>query len=170
MPLKEFQLFLVLFICSLIKSSDGGRKSPCLQSRNTASFNITRCPQDRKELENRSKLFKCEEQKQNCTTAKLYKYHCVLNSKGDGYIELCAPEVVIIGRRCTEYTTGGQFLQEHLENICTACPFKYKSSESYKYNECYKLEHPSTPSIMQEKKKEDSGDENISFVKQKDVG
>lgn len=143
----------VLLFCFFIKCSHGGTKSPCPQSVvDIASIHITKCPQNRKEMEDRSKTFKCENRQQNCTTANLYKYHCVLNSKGDGYIELCAPEVEIIGRRCTEFTTGGKFLQEHFESRCATCPFKYNSSESYKYDECYKLEFPRNRSSERKEK------------------
>ncbi|XP_061192226.1 uncharacterized protein LOC133200445 [Saccostrea echinata] len=170
MTFNEYILLAsVLLVCSLITSSLGGRKSPCPQSVDIASIHITKCPQNRKEMEDRSKTFKCEERKQNCTTADLYKYHCVLNSRGDGYIELCAPEVEIIGRRCTEFTTGGKFLQEHLESKCATCPFKYMSSESYKYEECYKVEFPRTlSSIMKEKTTESLKNKHIIIVSEND--
>lgn len=170
MTLNEYLLLAaVILVCSSIKSSYGGKKSPCPESVDTALIHITKCPQNRKEVEDRSETFKCKNRKQNCTTRNLYKYHCVLNSKGDGYIELCAPEVEIIGRRCTEFTTGGKFLQEHLESRCATCPFKYNSSESYKYEECYQLEFSrNLSSIRTEKTTESSTNKQMVIVSQND--
>lgn len=159
----------VILVCSSIRSSYGGKKSPCPESVDVASIHITKCPQNRKEMEDRSDTFKCENREQNCTTRALYKYHCVLNSKGDGYIELCAPEVEIIGRRCTEFTTGGKFLQEHLESRCKTCPFKYLSSDSYKYEECYHLEFTrNLSSTRKEKTTESSTNKQMVIVTQND--
>ncbi|XP_062611685.1 uncharacterized protein LOC134273505 [Saccostrea cucullata] len=170
MPFNVYLLLAaVLLLCSSIRSSQGGTKYPCPESVDIASIHITKCPQNRKEMEERAKTFKCESRQQNCTTRAQYKYHCVLNSKGDGYIELCAPEVEIIGRRCTEFTTGGKFLQEHLESKCATCPFKYNSSESYKYDECYKLEFPrNLPSTIKEKTIETSTNTQVVIVTKND--
>ncbi|XP_061192274.1 uncharacterized protein LOC133200503 [Saccostrea echinata] len=114
------------------------QKSPCPHSLTTAKYNV-KCPATKREWGEREKISNCEQYEQNCTVAEKYRYHCVLNAIGNGTVELCAPVVDIIGGQCTEFTVGGQFLQEHTEKKCKSCPFKYISSNVYKYKECFQL-------------------------------
>ncbi|XP_061192225.1 uncharacterized protein LOC133200444 [Saccostrea echinata] len=127
----------LLFLCIPIVQTI--EKTSCPHSLSTARHNV-KCPTNERELGERAKLYNCEQHEQNCTSAANYKYHCVLNAKGDGTIELCAPVVDIIGGLCTEFTTGGLFLQEHAEKNCNSCPFKYISSNVFNYKECYQFQ------------------------------
>ena len=51
-------------------------------------FREDRCPQNKAEWKEREKQFKCPEAD---------VYHCVLNSRKSGLVEVCAPDVNIRG-------------------------------------------------------------------------
>ncbi|XP_056014796.1 uncharacterized protein LOC125675832 isoform X5 [Ostrea edulis] len=134
---------------------------PCSPSRQTVRETMS-CPRNKEEWTMRAKKMKCHDHPQNCTSTDNFKYHCVLNVWGNATIELCAEERVIVGRKCTEFSYGGAFLQEHYENKCTACPYLYNSSDIYLYQECFQFH-----SVLSTKGNDDnSTDENNDVKKE----
>lgn len=60
---------------------------------------VTLCPENKDEMEVRSKKKNCESiaHEQNCTKPEKFKYHCVMNALENALIEVCAPEYRIHG-------------------------------------------------------------------------
>ncbi|XP_048768010.1 uncharacterized protein LOC125674775 isoform X2 [Ostrea edulis] len=105
------------------------------------------CPSNKLEMEESSKIKNCsqyihEDAKRNCSDYMKIKYHCVINEDGNRTIEVCAPERVINGF-CAEFNKeGGRVIGNHYLE-CTGysspCPYSYKSSKTYLYQDCYNL-------------------------------
>lgn len=110
----------------------------CRQSLESLKEGIS-CPVNKSEWEARAQAMQCEMYLQNCTHKSFFVYHCLINPWSNGTIEVCAPMVKILGNRCAEFNIGGKIVQSNYEKTCQLCPFRYNSSESYKYQECYKL-------------------------------
>ncbi|XP_062579615.1 uncharacterized protein LOC134241602 [Saccostrea cucullata] len=120
-------------------------KITCLESLNTKR-ETSACPRNNVEYNVRAKAMACDKVQQDCTSPQKFKYHCVLNVWGNATVEVCAEEKIIVGRKCTEYSHGGAFLQEHYENSCTSCPYLYNSSDVYLYQECFQFQSLSVAS------------------------
>lgn len=98
------------------------------------------CPENKSEWEKRAQDFHCETYSQNCTDKSSFVYHCLINPWSNGTIEVCAPRIKIFDKKCTEFNKGGARVQPVYRKTCQLCPKRYFSSESYKYQECYKLD------------------------------
>lgn len=124
-------------------------KISCLQFRRTAIGGCSQflesvkegfsCPVNKSEWDARAQAMHCEMYSQNCTDKSSFVYHCLINPWSNGTIEVCAPRVKILGKKCAEFNIGGKLVQSHYQKPCQLCPYRYNSSESYKYQECYKL-------------------------------
>ncbi|XP_062570890.1 uncharacterized protein LOC134232886 [Saccostrea cucullata] len=97
---------------------------------------VKSCPVNKEEKEERERLLACEKINQNCTEAAKFKYHCLMNERGE-LVELCAPMVCILGRVCAEFNLGGGLIQELHTKNCKNCPFLYDSSTLFEYQECF---------------------------------
>lgn len=97
------------------------------------------CPSNELEWKERAKEMKCETFLQNCTDNNDFVYHCLINAWPNGTIEVCAPRQIIAGGYCAEFSKGGACVQTQYKSKCKSCPYKYNSSESFKYQECYDL-------------------------------
>ncbi|XP_062566427.1 uncharacterized protein LOC134228745 [Saccostrea cucullata] len=97
------------------------------------------CPKDKHAFERREDILGCKSLQQNCTEAEDFRYHCVLNEYGNQSVEVCAVVTKIVGYACVEFNSGGEFIQEHYSSqaACSKCPFRYISTDAYKYEECY---------------------------------
>lgn len=93
---------------------------------------------------------------QNCTSANLFLYHCVINGYGNETLEVCAPRRVIFGF-CTEFNVAGGVIQVHASAKCTnkfpKCDAPYLSTDAYNYPYCYdvdiKTQKSTTPSNLE---------------------
>ncbi|XP_062572627.1 uncharacterized protein LOC134234556 isoform X2 [Saccostrea cucullata] len=110
----------------------------CLGSLSTMKYTSS-CPKNEAEWRSRATEFGCQNVLQNCTSKEKFKYHCVLNVWGNATTEMCAEEIIIVGRKCAEFSHGGGFLQEHYEHDCNECPYHLNSSQSFLYQECFKF-------------------------------
>lgn len=97
------------------------------------------CPSNQLEWEERAKEMKCESVIQNCTENNDFVYHCLINAWPNGTLEVCAPRQIIAGSYCAEFNKGGARVQTQYRSQCRSCPYKYNSSDSFKYQECYDL-------------------------------
>ena len=69
----------------------------CNASKKTLS-KAEHCPKNEAEWKIRSSLFQCSSVNQDCVNQSDFQYHCVLNENGTGYIEVCAPSNLIVGK------------------------------------------------------------------------
>lgn len=113
----------------------------CAWSHQTVE-NVKSCPLTTEEYEKRRDLKNCEllSQKQNCTEASNFRYHCVMNEFEDALVEVCAPAYTINGF-CAEYNIIGRRIQLHNGIKCSdvnpPCPNRYISTDAYLYRGCY---------------------------------
>lgn len=83
-------------------------------------------------MKERSEKKRCHVFK-HCHGKKLV-YHCTRYD--NGLADVCAPEEEIIGKSCTFFEKGlGKVVEDYNKN-CSECPFKYNSTESFKFSEC----------------------------------
>lgn len=76
----------------------------CAWSSQTVE-NVTSCPLTTEEYEKRRDVKNCEllSQKQNCTEASNFRYHCVMNECEDALVEVCAPAYTINGNLLVKF-------------------------------------------------------------------
>ncbi|XP_061165851.1 uncharacterized protein LOC133174771 [Saccostrea echinata] len=78
---------------------------------------------------------------QSCVTSEEFLYHCLINEFINDTLEVCAPEAIILGQNCAEFNMHGAVIQDNPYAKCNdsvqPCPFRYSSTESYKYKKCY---------------------------------
>ncbi|XP_056014800.1 uncharacterized protein LOC130052800 [Ostrea edulis] len=103
------------------------------------------CPRNEDEFERRDNKFNCSFYPQNCTSQSSFSYHCVPNAWRNASVEVCAIATTIVGSTCAEFNYGGKMVQEHNKGKCSSCPFRYPSTEAYKYRECYSHEKDQSP-------------------------
>ncbi|XP_062592707.1 uncharacterized protein LOC134254181 [Saccostrea cucullata] len=132
--MKNVLEVFILFIS--IKSST----QQCSDSKKTMEY-VPSCPRSRAEWNAASDFKKCANVQQTCVQQSEFVYHCVINTYLNATVEVCAPAVDILGQKCAEYNTGGERIQEHSKTNCSTCPFRYLSSDSYLYQECYRIIH-----------------------------
>lgn len=114
---------------------------PCNASLPTAK-SVERCPRNDLEWRARAASVNCSSVEQSCVASDMFLYHCVLNAEGTTPIEVCAPVKSIHGQKCAEFNHGGMIIQEgffNCSNHSVPCPAVYKSSEAYKYQECFDI-------------------------------
>lgn len=107
-------------------------------SPNSMPQEIQSCPRSEKETKEAAKKLKCEEK-----CGKM-EYHCLPYTSMDAYVELCAQQEFIIGKRCAEYNKVGGVVQANRYNPladCSKhpnpCPAVYYSADLYKYHQCF---------------------------------
>lgn len=114
----------------------------CDYSLRTVEY-VASCPSNKLEAAQSSLRKNCEHHAklQSCTHPEKFKYHCVINTKGDKNIEVCAPGKKVNGF-CTEFDTEEAIIQDNYYFDCTnytsPCPKQYNSTEAYLYKDCYK--------------------------------
>lgn len=113
----------------------------CAWSNQTAKI-VNSCPVTKEELIKRKEMKKCDllSERQNCTVASNFKYHCVMNEFEDAFVEVCAQAYMINGF-CAEYNTIGGRIQLHFDIKCSdvtpPCADRYISTDAYLYEGCY---------------------------------
>lgn len=133
-------LILTLLISSLFQVL--GFEKPCDVSNSTLEI-VQFCPTN-------EQTFKEAAEKKNCaaitTKCESFVYHCVRNREKSALIEVCAPWLYIVDHVCGTYHEGFQSIRR-TEEPCNAsdnCPYRYKSTDQFKYQSCYQLASSST--------------------------
>ncbi|XP_062600262.1 uncharacterized protein LOC134261882, partial [Saccostrea cucullata] len=97
---------------------------------------VKRCPGNRTEWIQASNQKKCSFIKQNCSSESDFQYHCLLNQKADGFVEVCLPVRLIVGHFCPFYDSEKARVDNHYTIPCqdhkVNCPQHYRSNEAYK--------------------------------------
>ncbi|XP_062615254.1 uncharacterized protein LOC134276985 isoform X2 [Saccostrea cucullata] len=128
-------LWLLIFV--QVSTANGGQvRVPryCHESMETIRM-VQECPSNAHEFRLAKRRAKCADVMQNCTNPAKFKYHCVLDSKGQ-LIEVCAVEFSSINGLCIEYNHGGQRLQNN-DRICKDCfSNRIMSPKMYQYKDC----------------------------------
>lgn len=135
-------LLLAIFttLCLIKESTHAGGN--CTWSLRTVQ-EVSTCPVTTANKEKAEKIKKCHElaEKQNCTEASMFKYHCVINEDNDKFLEVCAPAIEIILGHCATFILTGGRIEPHKNKTCDGgsfpCPQSYLSSDSYKFPSCY---------------------------------
>lgn len=62
---------------------------------------VASCPTSKEEWEEAANKKNCKNDaaQQNCTSANLFLYHCVINGYGNEILEVCAPRRIISGKK-----------------------------------------------------------------------
>ncbi|XP_062613653.1 uncharacterized protein LOC134275384 [Saccostrea cucullata] len=138
--MSRFYIFCILYcICPTTWSSTG---LSCPESLPTVST-VIKCPSNETEWKSAAKKKSCHNlsKVQNCTSAENFAYHCVLNKEATMLLEVCAP-VWFISGFCARYSAEDQRIVNEPGLDCTkfvrACPSRFMSNESYKYQTCYR--------------------------------
>lgn len=133
---KHPTMFLVvLILCFCIEHSFAGRNAnECKESVAATATVVGSCPRNAREMDGRSLLKNCSHIKHTCSS---FEYHCVINTWMNETIEVCAPNMNIIGNVCAEYNYGGKTIQRNSKAHCKECPELYVSVMSFLYQECY---------------------------------
>ncbi|XP_061195703.1 uncharacterized protein LOC133203924 [Saccostrea echinata] len=114
----------------------------CEASRSSAEV-VEFCPENERDWNEAALRKNCPSISQACRTSSL-AYHCVPNHFLNVTIEVCAVPKFIVNGRCTEYNEGGGVIQANQNTNCgvfieNTCPLRYRSTDTYKYSDCYKL-------------------------------
>ncbi|XP_061187519.1 uncharacterized protein LOC133195642 [Saccostrea echinata] len=83
---------------------------------------------------------KCTQHTEECRS---FEYHCVMNERMSGLLEVCAPFRIILSGKCTDFNIGLQSIRKSYTADCTnlnnPCPTSYNSTKSYLYPGCYQM-------------------------------
>lgn len=113
--------------------------STCLETLPTIAY-VQNCPFSKAEWLKRVEEKQCGTIKQSCTKSEDdFDYHCLINEWANATLEVCAPVRQIIGS-CAEFSHGRKSIQDSLIK-CKKCPQSYRSTEAYKFTECYVYAH-----------------------------
>ncbi|XP_062610791.1 uncharacterized protein LOC134272588 [Saccostrea cucullata] len=115
----------------------------CCDSAKSSAVSVEACPGTETEWNNAAQKKNCSSIPQNCSSIPLV-YHCVPNHFLNATYEVCAAAKFIFNGRCTEYNVGGGVVQGNFLTNCrdfneSACPSRYKSTETFQYQGCYQL-------------------------------
>lgn len=149
-----FLSFLVLYILQVQQCKSQNRY--CQEAVDSVTV-VNSCPTSKTEWDVAARKKNCGRiaSQQNCTTVEKFQYHCVVNGLRNKLLEVCAPTRIIFGN-CVEFNVRGGVIQDHLSVPCDAtfpkCADFYRSSEVYKYPDCYKLILKNDRSLAPEEK------------------
>lgn len=113
----------------------------CEISISTLAF-VTSCPKNEKEWTDMANKKNCEvlARYQNCTSARNFSYHCILNDDASRFVEVCAPQWFMTGY-CTRFSLEEKRIINDPKLDCTKfsnpCPSRFSSKDAYKYQDCY---------------------------------
>ncbi|XP_061168346.1 uncharacterized protein LOC133177305 [Saccostrea echinata] len=107
----------------------------CLETLPTIAY-VPKCPSTKEDWLKRVEGKQCGAIKQLCTKSEDdFDYHCLINEWANATLEVCAPVRQIIGS-CAEFNQGRKSIQDSPIE-CKHCPQSYRSTEAYKFSECY---------------------------------
>lgn len=145
-----------------------GSANECKEANNNAE-EVESCPRTKEEwdiaaLKKNCRALAAEAEGKICTdNEKQPEYHCLINPFKNKYLEVCVVAKIIFGY-CAEYDEFGNVIQHHYgakcENVFPKCDDPYKSTDAYKYPDCYKL-------VKKTNGSRESGDPEISYDKTK---
>ncbi|XP_062605190.1 uncharacterized protein LOC134266984 [Saccostrea cucullata] len=136
----QLSILFLLFLIFILKNVGS---SSCPESLTTVD-QVDGCPRNKEEWEYNAMKKNCSSVSQNCVNSSEFLYHCVINEFVNMTIEVCAPKVTILGRNCAEFNMHGAVIQDTVQGVNATCkdqnppcPFRYNSTDSYKYQRCY---------------------------------
>lgn len=119
----------------------------CKEAINNAE-DVKVCPTSKEEWDIAARKKNCSKhaalaEEKNCTIhSKQLEYHCLINAFRNKSLEVCEAAKTIFGY-CAEYNEVGMVIQNHYSAECNKvfpkCDESYRSSDAYKYPDCYKL-------------------------------
>lgn len=136
-------LVVLIFQFHLLRSTN----EECKDAFNNAE-DVKVCPRSKEEWDIAARRKNCSKQAvlaegKKCTIKKKQlEYHCLINAFRNKLLEVCEPAKTIFGH-CAEYNELGMVIQNHYSAECNQvfpkCDESYRSSDAYKYPDCYKL-------------------------------
>lgn len=111
--------------------------------------NVLSCPTLKQEWDTAASKKNCSRlaSHQNCSSAEQFKYHCVINGFRNETLEVCAPSRIIFGH-CVEFNLLGGVIQDQMSSPCNnifpKCDAIFRSTDAYKYPDCFDLVERST--------------------------
>nr|XP_022289759.1 uncharacterized protein LOC111101525 [Crassostrea virginica] len=93
---------------------------------------VNKCPENSEVAQKRSERKGCAKY-EKCNNKPLV-YHCIKYDKT--LVEVCAPIEIILGSCCTQFNMGVGRVIEDYATVCSDCPYRYNSTESFKYPVC----------------------------------
>lgn len=120
----------------------------CPVSSSTVQI-VKDCPDSEEKWREAAARKNCETYASQCSDPKRLVYHCVINPYVNQTLEVCAYAQNIVHGFCTDYSISGNLIKPNHRTNCTGfmkspCPKFYRSTEAYKYSECYELTKSST--------------------------
>ncbi|XP_062612544.1 uncharacterized protein LOC134274293 [Saccostrea cucullata] len=111
----------------------------CRESLETIK-SVSTCPSNTQEYVEAALRKNCTQRTQDCRS---FEYHCVLNERMSGPVEVCAPSRFILSGKCTEFNVALQSIRKSYTADCTnfknPCPASYNSTSSYLYFGSYNM-------------------------------
>lgn len=110
---------------------------------------VDECPDSEEKWSEAAARKNCAAHASNCSKPDRLVYHCVINSFVNQTLEVCAYSRIIVLGYCTEYSLGGNKIQQSFRATCKQftekpCPLGYPSTDAYKYPGCYSLTKKTT--------------------------
>lgn len=107
------------------------------------------CPDSEEKWREAAARKNCSVHASQCEEPDRLVYHCVINAFVNQTLEVCAYSRIIVLGYCTEYSLGGNIIQQSLVATCTQftknpCPLRYQSTDAFKYPGCYGLTKKTT--------------------------
>lgn len=115
----------------------------CHVSRSTVQI-VDDCPNTEETWKQAAMKKNCEAYASQCSEPEKLEYHCVINPFINETLEVCAYAQNIVLGYCTEYSIVENMIQQSANTYCRQfpkkpCPMFYRSTEAYKYQDCYEL-------------------------------
>lgn len=115
----------------------------CPVSRETVQI-VDDCPNSEQKWREAAARKNCSAYASQCDEPERLVYHCVINAYVNQTLEVCAYGRIIVLGVCTEYSFGGNAIQQNYKAKCiqfsqSPCPNGYPSTDAYKYPGCYNL-------------------------------
>lgn len=143
-----FHVSTILVLVIIYNQLSRGTNEDCQEAVYNMEV-VESCPTSKQEWEiaarrkNCSKLVAAEAERKNCIiNEKQPKYHCLINAFRNKFLEVCVAEKIMLGY-CAEFNEGGKIIQNHQSAPCKKvfpkCDPFYRSSDAYKYPDCFKL-------------------------------
>lgn len=136
-------LVVLIFQFHLLRSA----YEECKEAINNAE-EVKVCPRSKEEWDIAARRKNCSKQavlaeEKNCTIhEKQLEYHCLINAFRNKLLEVCEAAKTIFGH-CAEYNELGMVIQNQFSAECNQvfpkCDESYRSSDAYKYPDCYRL-------------------------------
>nr|XP_034333546.1 uncharacterized protein LOC117691492 isoform X1 [Crassostrea gigas] len=148
---KEMRINLMLVViigcCVALKVSRAITDS-CQVSKETVEI-VDNCPHTEDKWMEAAARKNCETYASQCDEPDRFVYHCVINAFINQTLEVCAYRRVIVLGFCTEYSFGGNVIQQNFKANCSKfthnpCPSSYPSTDAYKYPGCYEMTKKTT--------------------------